>query len=128
MTEAGIASIPSRHSVDETVSLLKDILQTKSATLFAIVDHSAEAAKVGLAMPPTKLLIFGNPAAGTPLMLAVPSIALDLPLKLLVCQDAQDRVWISYNRPGYLAQRYGLAEGLEKPLAVEEAIAGQAAG
>lgn len=73
--EAGIVTIPSHHSVDETVDRLKDILQSKQITLFALIDHSGEAAKVGLKMPPTKLLIFGNPKGGTPLMLAAPSIA-----------------------------------------------------
>jgi Domain of unknown function DUF302 len=81
--EAGIVSIPSNHSVDETVDRLKNILQSKEITLFAVIDHSGEAAKVGLKMPPTKLLIFGNPKGGTPLMLAAPTIALDLPLKIL---------------------------------------------
>ena len=80
--EAGIINIPSNHSVDETVDRLENILQSKEITLFALVDHSGEAAKVGMKMPPTKLLIFGNPKGGTPLMLAAPSIALDLPLKI----------------------------------------------
>ena len=79
--EAGIVSIPSNHSVDETVDKLKNILRSKEITLFVLIDHSGEAAKVGMKMPPTKLLIFGNPKGGTPLMLAAPSIALDLPLK-----------------------------------------------
>lgn len=78
-SESGIVRIPSKHTVDETVEKLRGILQAKGVMLFAVVDHSGEAAKVGLPMPPTKLLIFGNPKAGTPLMLASPSIALDLP-------------------------------------------------
>ena len=85
--ENGIASVPSRHSVDETVSRIRSILEAKGVTLFAVVDHSGEAAKAGLAMPNTKLVIFGNPAAGTPLMQAAPSAAIDLPLKLLVAED-----------------------------------------
>jgi uncharacterized protein (DUF302 family) len=95
--EGGIISIPSSHSVDETVDRLKNILQSKQITLFARIDHSGEAAKVGLKMPPTKLLIFGNPKGGTPLMLAAPSTALDLPLKILVAEDVQGKVWLSYN-------------------------------
>src|SRR5438477_7195320 len=93
----GLIDIPSNHSVDETVEKLKGILQAKGVTLFALVDHSGEAAKVGMKMPPTKLLIFGNPKAGTPLMLAAPSSAIDLPLKILVWEDGQSNVWISYN-------------------------------
>ena len=98
----GIVNIPSKHSVDETVDRLKNILRSKEITLFALIDHSGEAAKVGMKMPPTKLLIFGNPKGGTPLMLAAPSIALDLPLKILVSEDAQGKVWLSYNSPAYL--------------------------
>jgi uncharacterized protein (DUF302 family) len=106
--DEGIVTIPSTHSIDQTVDRLETILQSKGVKLFALVDHSGEAAKVGLKMPPTKLLIFGNPKAGTPLMLAAPSIALDLPLKILVAQDSQGIVWISYNSPEYLKERYGL--------------------
>ena len=84
----GITDKPSNHSVDETVERLKNILQSKGVTLFAIVNHSCEAEKVGMKMRPTKLLIFGSPKAGTPLMLAAPSIAIDLPLKILVWEDA----------------------------------------
>ena len=86
--EEGIVKIPSRRSVDETVDKLKTILQSKGVTLFALIDHSGEAEKAGLKMPPTKLLIFGNPKAGTPLMLAAPSAAIDLPLKILVAEDS----------------------------------------
>src|SRR5215469_17747710 len=80
----GIIDVPSKHSVDETVDRVKNLLQSKGIPLFCLIDHSGEAAKVGLKMPPTKLLIFGSPKAGTPLMLAAPSIAIDLPLKILV--------------------------------------------
>ncbi|PYX04943.1 MAG: hypothetical protein DMG88_23040 [Acidobacteria bacterium] len=90
---------PSNQSVDQTVEKLKAILQAKAVTLFALVDHSGEAEKAGMKMPPTKLLIFGNPKAGTPLMQAAPSIAIDLPLKILVWEDAQGKVWVSYNSP-----------------------------
>ena len=123
----GLVTHPSAHSVDETVEKLKGILQAKGVTLFAVLDHSGEAAKAGLQMPNTKLLIFGNPKAGTPVMLAAPSIAIDLPLKILVAEDGGGRVWISYNSPQFLAERHGVPAELMKNLAVIEALA-QAAG
>ena len=121
--EEGIVKIPSHHSVDETVDKLKTILKSKGVTLFALVDHSGEAEKVGLKMPPTKLLIFGNPKGGTPLMLAAPSAAIDLPLKILVAEDAQGKVWISYNSPDYLKERHGLPDNLVPNIAVVQALA-----
>src|ERR1700722_7483480 len=102
----GIVDKPSKHSVDDTVEKLKGILRAKGVTLFALIDHSGEAAKAGMSMRPTKLLIFGNPKAGTPLMLAAPSSAIDLPLKILVWEDAQRKVWISYNNPDYILKRH----------------------
>ena len=108
----GLVSIPSNHSVDETLDRFKRLLESKGITLFTIVDHSGEAAKAGLTMPPTKLAIFGNPKAGTPLMLAAPSSAIDLPLKVLIWEDAQGKVWLSYNTPEYLQQRHGLPPAL----------------
>ncbi|MGA8744097.1 MAG: DUF302 domain-containing protein, partial [Terracidiphilus sp.] len=117
----------SKHSVDETVQKLKDILQAKSVMLFTVVDHSGEAAKAGLQMPNTKLMIFGSPKAGTPVMLAVPSIAIDLPLKILVAEDGAGKVWISYNSPQFLAERHGVPAELLKNLAVIEALANAAA-
>jgi uncharacterized protein (DUF302 family) len=125
--EEGIVNIPSNHSVDETVDRLKNILRSKEITLFALIDHSGEAAKVGMKMPPTKLLIFGNPKGGTPLMLAAPSIALDLPLKILVSEDAQGKVRLSYNSPEYLKERYGLPSNLLPNIAVIETLAAKAA-
>jgi len=122
----GIETIASNHSVDETVAKLKSILQSKGVTLFAVIDHSGEAARVGLQMPSTKLLIFGSPKTGTPLMLAEPSIALDLPLKILVAQDSHGKVWISYNSPEYLQQRHGLPQDLVQNIAVVGALAAQA--
>jgi uncharacterized protein (DUF302 family) len=121
--EGGIVKVPSNHSVDETVERLKNLLQSKGIHLFGLVDHSGEAAKAGLKMPPTKLLIFGNPQGGTPLMLAAPSVALDLPLKILVAEDAQGKVWLSYNSPEYLKERHGLPPNLLPNIAVEEALA-----
>jgi uncharacterized protein (DUF302 family)/uncharacterized membrane protein YidH (DUF202 family) len=121
--EKGMVDRPSNHSVDETVEKLKGILAAKGVALFALVDHSAEAEKVGIKMPPTKLLIFGSPKAGTPLMLAAPSIAIDLPLKILVSEDAQGKVWISYNSPAYLQERHGFPPELLQNIAVVETLA-----
>jgi uncharacterized protein (DUF302 family) len=123
----GIIDRPSNHSVDLTVDKLKGILQSKGVTLFALVDHSGEAEKVGMRMRPTKLLIFGSPKAGTPLMLAAPSIAIDLPLKILVWEDGQGKAWISYNSPQYLQQRHGLPQELLQNIAVVETLAAKAA-
>ena len=124
--ERGIVDIPSHHSVDETVAKIEGILRTKGVTLFALVDHSGEAEKAGMKMRPTKLLIFGNPRAGTPVMLASPHSAIDLPLKLLVWEDADGAVWISYNSLAYLQTRHGLPAELMANLAVVEALAAQA--
>lgn len=124
----GIVQIPSVHSVDETVKKLKDILQARGVTLFVIVDHSGEAAKAGLQMPNTKLVIFGSPKAGTPVMLAAPSIAIDLPLKILVAEDKAGKVWVAYNTAQYLAERHGVPGELIKNLAVIEGLASAAAG
>ena len=123
----GIVDKPTNHSVDETVEKLKGILQSKGVTLFATVDHSGEAAKVGMKMPPTKLLIFGSPKAGTPLMLASPSVAIDLPLKILIWEDAQGKAWLSYNRPAYLQERHSIPAELMQNIAVIEALASKAA-
>src|ERR1700677_3238738 len=119
----GIVSKPSKHSVDETVAKLQAILQAKGVAVFALVDHSGEAEKVGMLMRPTKLLIFGNPKGGTPLMLAAPSIAIDLPLKILVWEDDQGKVWLSHNSPEYLAERHGLPQNLVQNIAFVETLA-----
>jgi uncharacterized protein (DUF302 family) len=107
----GIVTINSNHSVDDTVERLKSILQSKGITLFAVIDHSGEAAKVGMKMPNTKLVVFGNPRGGTPLMLAAPSIAIDLPLKILIAEDTQGRVWVSYKSAEYLKSALSTAAG-----------------
>ena len=125
--EEGIVKIPTSHSVDETVDKLKTILKAKGVTLFALVDHSGEAEKAGLKMRPTKLLIFGNPNGGTPVMLAAPSTAIDLPLKILVWADGQGKVWASYNSPSYLQQRHGIPQDLLPNITVVEALAAKAA-
>jgi uncharacterized protein (DUF302 family)/uncharacterized membrane protein YidH (DUF202 family) len=122
----GIVNTPSNHSVDETVEKLRQILQAKGVTLFAVVDHSGEAEKAGMKMLPTKLLIFGSPKAGTPVMLAAPSIALDLPLKILVWEDAQGKVWTSYNSADYLQERHGVPQQYVQTLAVMEILATKA--
>jgi len=123
----GIIDKPSNHSVEQTVEKLKNILQSKGVTLFTLVDHSREAEKVGMKMRPTKLLIFGSPKGGTPLMLAAPSVAIDLPLKILVWEDTQNKVWVSYNSPDYLRERHGLPQELLQNIAVVEALAAKAA-
>ena len=108
----GVVTIPSHHSVDETVKRIEDTLAARSVKLFALIDHSGEAERAGLQMRPTKLLIFGNPKAGTPWMVATPSIAIDLPMKILVAEDPDGRVWVSYNDPGYIQARHHLPEEL----------------
>lgn len=123
----GIVSIPSRRSVDQTVEKLQETLQSKGVKLFALVDHSGEAERVELKMRPTKLLIFGNPKAGTPLMVASPSIAIDLPLKVLVWEDSSGKVWISYNNPAYLGARHNVPQELVQNITVVETLAAKAA-
>jgi uncharacterized protein (DUF302 family) len=118
----GIIDIPSPYSVPETLARLQTLLTEKGVTVFALIDHSGEAAKAGLEMRPTQLLIFGSPKAGTPLMVATPSIAIDLPLKALAWQDAQGKVWLSYNAPEYLQQRHGLPADLLKNIAGPAAL------
>jgi uncharacterized protein (DUF302 family) len=126
-TGNGIVDIPSNHTVDQTLEKLKGILEAKGVTLFALVDHSGEAEKAGMKMPPTKLLIFGSPKAGTPVMLASPSIAIDLPLKILIWEDGDGKAWISYNSPAYLQGRHNVPEELLKNIAVVETLAAKAA-
>ena len=123
MTPPGIVTIPSRHSVDQTLRRLEEILAQKGVKLFAIIDHSGEAQKAGLKMPNTKLAIFGNPQAGTPLMLAAPSIAIDLPMKILIAEDSAGNVSVSYNDPSYLQARHNLPPDLTRNIAVVEALA-----
>ena len=127
MSGNGIVDLPSHHTVDETVEKLKAILAAKSVTLFALVDHSGEAEEASLKMRPTKLLIFGSPKAGTPVMLAAPTIAIDLPLKILVWQDGDGKTWVSYNAPEYLRERHNVPAELMPNIAVIEALAAKAA-
>lgn len=123
----GIVRLPGHNSVDRTVEKLEEALRAKGVKLFVVIDHSGEAEKAGLTMPPTKLLIFGNPKAGTPVMLASPGIAIDLPLKILVSQDVGGKVWISFNDPAYLLARHGLPADLAQNIAAAEVFAKAAA-
>jgi uncharacterized protein (DUF302 family) len=127
LADSGVISKRANHSVDETVGKLESILKAKGVTLFALIDHSGEAEKVGMKMKPTRLMIFGNPDAGTPLMLAAPSIAIDLPLKILVWEDAEEKVWISYNSAEYLQERHKIPGELIQNIAVVEGLAAKAA-
>jgi len=113
----GLVRVASRYSVDETMKRLLLAFHEKGLQPFGLIDHSGEAEKAGIPMPPTKVLIFGNPKGGTPLMLAAPSLAIDLPLKALVAQDAEGKVWVTYNSPEYLQERHGVPADLIKNLA-----------
>jgi len=115
--EHGMTRVASRYSVDETLGRLKAVFAEKGMQIFAVIDHSGEAEKVGLKMRPTKVLIFGSPKGGTPLMVAAPSLAIDLPLKALVAEDADGMVSVTYNDPEYLRQRHGVPQELIKNLA-----------
>jgi uncharacterized protein (DUF302 family) len=128
MPENGIVRRASNYSVDETIHKLQTVLAAKAVTVFALIDHSGEAEKVGMQMPPTKLLVFGNPKGGTPLMVAAPSIAIDLPLKILVAEDDQGKVSVSYNSPAYLGERHGVPAHLLQNLAFVESLAASVAG
>jgi uncharacterized protein (DUF302 family) len=125
--DTGIVSIPSKHTVDQTVEKLEAILQAKGVKLFALIDHSGEAEKAGMRMRPTKLLIFGNPKAGTPLMVASPGLAIDLPLKILVAEDENGKVQVSWNSAAYLQARHNFPAELVQNIAVVEALAAKAA-
>lgn len=122
----GMIHLSSPHSVAETVAALEEAVSRRGIHLAARIDHSGDAAKVGLQMPPTVLLIFGNPTAGTPLMLASPTLAIDLPLKALAWQDTDGRVWLSYNSAAYLQKRHAIPEPLLKNIAGIAAICEEA--
>jgi uncharacterized protein (DUF302 family) len=126
MEANGLEGVASPYSVDETVKRLQSIIAAKAMQVFALVDHSGEAEKVGLKMRPTKLVIFGSPKGGTPLMVAAPSLAIDLPLKALVAEDEKGKVWVSYNTPAYLQQRHGAPEDLIKNIAGVGALVAKA--
>jgi uncharacterized protein (DUF302 family) len=122
----GMVSKPSKYPVAETVTRIEGALKAKGVTVFARIDHSAEAEKAGLKMRPTQLLVFGNPKAGTPVMNAAPSAAIDLPLKALVWEDEQGKVWVAYNSPDYLKQRHGIPDDLVKNLGAAGPLIDQA--
>lgn len=123
----GIVSIPSHHSVDETLRRLQEVLGAKDVKVFAVVDHSGEAEKAGFQMRPCKLVIFGNPHAGTPLMLAAPAAALDLPLKILIWERSDATVWVTYNDNAYLQQRHGLPQELMANVSILSTLAAKIA-
>jgi len=124
----GIVTIAGGLSVEQTVQKLKGMLEAKGIQLFALIDHSGEAASAGMQMPATKLLIFGNPKAGTPLMIASPSAAIDLPLKILVAEDGGGITRISYNDAQWLQARHGFPAELVPNIAAVAALAATAAG
>jgi uncharacterized protein (DUF302 family) len=126
-TDQGIVRIASHHTVAETMDRIKSLLKQRGILVFARIDFSADAARTGLSMRPEQLLIFGNPKAGTPLMLAAPVAGLDLPLKALAWEEADDRVWIAYNDPQYVVRRHALAATLSANLAAAVSILEQAA-
>jgi uncharacterized protein (DUF302 family) len=123
----GIVRIASQHTVAETMDRIESLLKQRGILVFARIDFSADAGRAGLSMRPEQLLIFGNPKAGTPLMLAAPVAGLDLPLKALVWEDADGRVWIAYNDPQYVVRRHALAATLSANLAAAVPILEQAA-
>ncbi len=127
LPDNGMVHLASPRSVPETLERVESILKARGVTVFARVDHSGEAEKVGLKMNPTQLLIFGSPKGGTPVMVAAPTVAIDLPLKALVWQDANGKVWLSYNSAEYLKSRHNIPDALVKILAavtplLEEAV------
>jgi len=124
--ENGLVQVASHYSVEETVRRLEGAFAEKGMRVFAVIDHSGEAEKVGLTMRPTKVVIFGSPKGGTPLMVAAPSLAIDLPLKALVAEDAEGKVSVTYNDPEYLKERHGVPEGLIKNLAGAGVVIGTA--
>ena len=127
MTNHGMVHLPTNHSVEDILGKLQTILKAKGVPVFALVDHSGEAAKVGMEMRPTKLLIFGNPKGGTPLMLAAPTIAIDLPLKILIWEDGQGKTWVTYNTAEYLTERHELPANLAQNIAFLATLAASVA-
>jgi uncharacterized protein (DUF302 family) len=125
----GVVQLPSHHSVETTIDRLEALLKERGILVFARIDFSGDASRAGLSMRPEQMLIFGNPKAGTPLMLAAPAAGLDLPMKLLAWEASDGKVWAAYNAPQYVVQRYRLAGDLAANLAavvplIERAVAG----
>ncbi len=121
-SQSGLINLATKHSVDEAMRRLEALLAERGITVFARVDHSGEAAKVNLAMRPTKLLIFGSPKSGTPLMQATPTVAIDLPLKALFWEDAYGKAWLTYNDPQYLQRRHNFPAELLPNIAAVSAL------
>ena len=126
MPTNGLIQVASRYPVDETVQRLRSFFEQKGLQVFAVIDHSGEAEKVGLKMRPTKVVIFGSPKGGTPLMVAAPTLAIDLPLKALVAEDKNGKVSVTYNSPEYLQQRHSVPEDLIKNIAGAGALIAKA--
>jgi uncharacterized protein (DUF302 family) len=126
MEQSGLTRVASGRTVDETVQRFEDILAERGLKLFALIDHSGEAARAGMKMRPTKVLIFGSPKGGTPVMVAAPSVAIDLPLKVLVAEDENGKAWVSYNSPEFLQQRHSIPEELVKNIAGVGALVAKA--
>lgn len=128
LRQNGLEDVPSPYSVSETVERLETFVQRQGLTVFCRIDHSGEAEKVGLKMRPTQVVIFGSPKAGTPLMIASPTLAIDLPLKVLVREDEDGKVWASYNAPEYLKQRHDIPQDLLKNISGVAALLGKVLG
>lgn len=126
MADNGLVRVASRYGFDETVQRLESTFSQKGLQVFTVIDHSGEAAKVGMKMNPTKVIIFGSPKGGTPLMVAAPSLAIDLPLKALVAQNGDGKVWVTYNSPEYLQKRHGFPAELIRNLAGAGVLIGKA--
>ena len=125
---SGLVSMRSGRSVDDTVSRVRQLIECKGIRVFATIDHAAEAKRVGMSMPATVVLLFGDPRAGTPLMVAAPTIAIDLPLKVLIADDGEGAVWISYVAPDCMKARHGVSSPLAAPLDGLEALVARAVG
>jgi uncharacterized protein (DUF302 family) len=121
-----VVEVASHYPVEETVRRLRAAFAAKGVQVFAVIDHSGEGEKVGLKLKPTKVLSFGSPKAGTPLMVAAPSLAIDLPLKALVAEDAAGKVSVTYNDPEFLRERHGFPAELFKNLAGAGAVIAKA--
>jgi uncharacterized protein (DUF302 family) len=121
--DAELVTLPSAHGASETAERLKSLLAQKKIEVFADIDHAAGARKVGLSLRPTRVLIFGNPQAGTPLMQSRQTIGLDLPLRVLVWEDGEGKVWLTYRRPGLLAQRHHVTDRDEAVKALDDGLA-----
>jgi len=127
----GLTSIPGSLGPKETMDRLEAEIRAKGLTIFARIDHAAGAAEVGLPLAPTNVIIFGNARGGTPLMQSAQTVGIDLPLKILVWQDAANNTWLSYNEPRWIAQRHGVADvesTIDKMADLLAAIAREASG